>query len=165
MSSGNNLEQLLNNKVGNKTLRQNLLDSGLITSEQSANLTKIINKAKVFEEAATDPRKLNTLISTGDGVINLLARLVGSRLGSMTASGQGSPLVMAYAGSKTAQKILEKVPALKVQGVLTQAIQDPKFMADLLQKRAKPQKQLDTRMNAYLMQMGLIEVDRFEEDN
>tara|TARA_A100000172_G_scaffold78403_2_gene63956 strand:+ start:1626 stop:4409 length:2784 start_codon:yes stop_codon:yes gene_type:complete len=163
--SGNNLEQLLNNKVGNKTLRQNLLDSGLITSEQSANLTKIINKAKVFEEAATDPRKLNTLISTGDGVINLLARLVGSRLGSMTASGQGSPFVMAYAGSKTAQKVLEKVPALKVQGVLTQAIQDPKFMADLLQKRAKPQKQLDTRMNAYLMQIGLIEVDRFEEDN
>lgn len=163
--SGNNLEQLLNNKVGNKTLRQNLLDSGLITSEQSANLTKIINKAKVFEEAATDPRKLNTLITTGDGVINLLARLVGSRLGSATASGQGSPLVMAGAGSKAAQKILEKVPALKVQGVLTQAIQDPKFMADLLQKRAKPQKQLDTRMNAYLMQIGLIEVDRFEEDN
>ena len=85
-----------------------MLDSGLITSEQSANLTKIINKAKVFEEAATDPRKLNTLITTGDGVINLLARLVGSRLGSMTATGQGSPLVMAYAGSKAAQKVLEK---------------------------------------------------------
>jgi len=135
--SGNNLEQLLNNKVGNKTLRQNLLDTGLITPAQSANLTKISEKAKVFENVVTDPRKLNTLISSGDGVINLLARIMGSRLGAMTAAGKGAPLVMAQAGSRSMQKILEKVPLLKVQGVLTQAVQDPKFMADLLQKRAK----------------------------
>ena len=155
--SGNNLEQLLNNKVGNKTLRQNLLDTGLITPEQSANLTKIAEKAKIFEDAATDPRKLNTIISTGDGVINLLARWSGSQLGAKTVAGQGAPLMMAGAGSKAMQKILEKVPALKVQGVLTKAIQDPKFMADLLQKRAKPQKQLDTRINAYLLQAGLLQ--------
>lgn len=155
--SGNNLEQLLNNKVGNKTLRQNLLDTGLITAEQSANLTKIAEKAKIFEDAATDPRKLNTIISTGDGVINLLARWSGSQLGAKTVTGQGAPLMMAGAGSRVMQTILEKVPALKVQGVLTQAIQDPKFMADLLQKRAKPQKQLDTRINAYLLQAGLLE--------
>ena len=154
--SGNNLEQLLNNKVGNKTLRQNLLDTGLITPAQSANLTKIVQKAKIFEDAATDPRKLNTIISTGDGVINLLARNLGARLGS-ASSGGGPSIVMAGAGSRFMQSILEKVPALKVQGVLTQAIQDPKFMADLLQKRAKPQKQLDTRINAYLLQAGLLE--------
>jgi len=154
--SGNNLEQLLNNKVGNKTLRQNLLDTGLITPAQSANLTKIVQKAKIFEDAATDPRKLNSLISTGDGVINLLARNLGARLGS-ASSGGGPSIVMAGAGSRFMQSILEKVPALKVQGVLTQAIQDPKFMADLLQKRAKPQKQLDTRINAYLLQAGLLE--------
>lgn len=155
--SGNNLEQLLNNKVGNKTLRQNLLDTGLITPEQSANLTKIAAKAKIFEDAATDPRKLNSIISTGDGVINLLARWSGSQLGAKTVAGQGAPLMMAGAGSRAMQKMLEKVPALKVQGVLTQAIQDPKFMAYLLQKRPKPQKQLDTRINAYLLQAGLLE--------
>lgn len=155
--SGNNLDQLLNNKIGKKTLRQNLMEAQLITPAQSANLTKISEKAKVFENVVTDPRKLNTLISSGDGVINLLARIMGSRLGAMTAAGQGAPLVMAQAGSRTMQKILEKVPALKVQGVLTQAIQDPKFMADLLQKRAKPQKQLDTRINAYLLQAGLLQ--------
>ena len=155
--SGNNLEQLLNNKVGNKTLRQNLLDTGLITPEQSANLTKIAEKAKVFEDAAKDPRKLNTLISTGDGVINLLARWSGSQLGAKTVAGQGAPLMMAGAGSRAMQRMLEKVPALKVQGVLTKAIQDPKFMADLLQKRPKPQKQLDTRINAYLLQAGLLQ--------
>lgn len=158
--SGNNLEQILNNKVGSKTLRQNLLDAGLISPAQSANLTKIAQKAKIFEDAATDPRKLNTLISTGDGVINLLARVFGSKLGANSVVGQmmgGTTLIAQSAFSKMAQRTLEKVPALKVQGVLTQAIQDPKFMADLLQKRAKPQKQLDTRINAYLLQQGLIE--------
>ena len=155
--SGNNLEQLLNNKVGNKTLRQNLLDTGLITPEQSANLTKIAEKAKIFEDAATDPRKLNTIISTGDGVINLIARWSGSQLGAKTVAGQGAPLMMAGAGSRAMQRMLEKVPALKVQGVLTKAIQDPKFMAYLLQKRPKPQKQLDTRINAYLLQAGLLQ--------
>ena len=158
--SGNNLEELLNNKVGKTTLRQNLLETGLITSEQSANLTKISNKAKIFEDAATDPRKLNTLISTGDGVINLLARVFGSKLGANSVVGQmmgGTTLIAQSAFSKMAQRMLEKVPALKVQGVLSQAIQDPKFMADLLQKRAKPQKQLDTRINAYLLQAGLLQ--------
>ena len=155
--SGNNLEQLLNNKVGNKTLRQNLLDTGLITPEQSANLTKIAEKAKIFEDAATDPRRLDTIISTGDGVINLLARWSGSQLGAKTVAGQGAPLMMAGAGSRAMQRMLEKVPALKVQGVLTKAIQDPKFMAYLLQKRPKPQKQLDTRINAYLLQAGLLQ--------
>lgn len=158
--SGNNLEQILNNKVGSKTLRQNLLDAGLISPAQSANLTKIAQKAKIFEDAATDPRKLNTLISTGDGVINLLARVFGSKLGANSVVGQmmgGTTLIAQSAFSKMAQRTLEKVPALKVQGVLTQAIQDPKFMADLLQKRAKPQKQLDIRINAYLLQLGLIE--------
>lgn len=158
--SGNNLEQILNNKVGSKTLRQNLLDAGLISPAQSANLTKIAQKAKIFEDAATDPRKLNTLISTGDGVINLLARVFGSKLGANSVVGQmmgGTTLIAQSAFSKIAQRTLEKVPALKVQGVLTQAIQDPKFMADLLQKRAKPQKQLDIRINAYLLQLGLIE--------
>jgi hypothetical protein len=155
--SGNNLEQLLNNKVGNKTLRQNLLETGLITPEQSANLAKIAEKAKIFEDAATDPRKLNSLISTGDGVINLLARWSGAQMGAKTVAGEGAPLMMAGAGSRVMQRMLEKVPALKVQGVLTQAIQDPEFMAYLLQKRPKPQKQLDTRINAYLLQAGLLQ--------
>jgi hypothetical protein len=158
--SGNNLEQLLNNKVGNKTLRQNLLDTGLITPQQSANLTKIVEKAKIFEDAATDPRKLNSLISTGDGVINLLARVFGSKVGANSAVGQmmgGTTLIAQSAFSKMAQRMLEKVPALRVQGVLTKAIQDPKFMAYLLQKGPKPQKQLDTRINAYLLQAGLLE--------
>ena len=56
--SGNKLNEILNAKAGKKTVKQNLLDSGLITPEQSASLTTISQKAKLFEDAVNDPRKM-----------------------------------------------------------------------------------------------------------
>jgi len=49
------------------------------------------------------------------------------------------------------------VPALKVQGVLTKAMDDKNFMAMLLEMRSKTPKQAQTRINAYLLQAGLLE--------
>lgn len=158
--SGKQLEELLSSKVGEKTLRQNLLSSKLVTPEQLTNLAHIGRKARIFEEAATDPAKLNTIITTGDGVVNLLARVIGSKVGANSAVGQmmgGTTLIAQSAFSKMAQKTIEKVPALKVQGVLTKAMEDPKFMAMLLEMGPKAPKQVNTRINAYLLQAGLLE--------
>ena len=158
--SGKQLEELLSSKVGEKTLRQNLLSSKLVTPEQLTNLAHIGQKARIFEEAATDPAKLNTIITTGDGVVNLLARVIGSKVGANSAVGQmmgGTTLIAQSAFSKMAQKTIEKVPALKVQGVLTKAMEDPKFMAMLLEMGPKAPKQVNTRINAYLLQAGLLE--------
>lgn len=158
--SGKQLEELLSSKVGDKTLRQNLLSSKLVTPEQLTNLAHIGRKARIFEEAATDPAKLNTIITTGDGVVNLLARVIGSKVGANSAVGQmmgGTTLIAQSAFSKMAQKTIEKVPALKVQGVLTKAMEDPKFMAMLLEMGPKAPKQVNTRINAYLLQAGLLE--------
>lgn len=158
--SGKQLEELLSSKVGDKTLRQNLLSSKLVTPEQLTNLAHIGRKARIFEEVATDPAKLNTIITTGDGVVNLLARVIGSKVGANSAVGQmmgGTTLIAQSAFSKMAQKTIEKVPALKVQGVLTKAMEDPKFMAMLLEMGPKAPKQVNTRINAYLLQAGLLE--------
>ena len=168
--SGKQLEELLSSKVGDKTLRQNLLSSKLVTPEQLTNLAHIGRKARIFEEAATDPAKLNTIITTGDGVVNLLARVIGSKVGANSAVGQvmgGTTLIAQSAFSKMAQKTIEKVPALKVQSVLTKAMEDPKFMAMLLDMGPKAPKQVATglkyspvkadRINAYLLQAGLLE--------
>ncbi len=158
--SGKQLEELLSSKVGEKTLRQNLLSSKLVTPEQLTNLAHIGRKARIFEEAATDPAKLNTIITTGDGVVNLLARVIGSKVGANSAVGQmmgGTTLIAQSAFSKMAQKTIEKVPALKVQSVLTKAMEDPKFMAMLLEMGPKSPKQVNTRINAYLLQAGLLE--------
>lgn len=158
--SGKQLEELLSSKVGDKTLRQNLLSSKLVTPEQLTNLAHIGRKARIFEEAATDPAKLNTIITTGDGVVNFLARVIGSKVGANSAVGQmmgGTTLIAQSAFSKMAQKTIEKVPALKVQSVLTKAMEDPKFMAMLLEMGPKAPKQVNTRINAYLLQAGLLE--------
>lgn len=158
--SGKKLNELLNTKVGDKTLQQNLLASKLLTPKQLTQVAQVARKASIFENAATDPAKLNTIISTGDGVLNLLARVIGSKVGANSALGQmmgGSTLIAQSAFSKYAQKMLEIVPATKVQGVLTKAMEDPKFMAMLLEMSPKSPKQTQTRINAYLLQAGLVE--------
>jgi hypothetical protein len=158
--SGKQLEELLSSKVGDKTLRQNLLSSKLVTPEQLTNLAHIGRKARIFEEAATDPTKLNAIITTGDGVVNLLARVIGSKVGANSALGKvlgGTTLIAQSAFSKMAQKTIEKVPATKIQDVLTKAMEDQKFMAMLLEMGPKAPKQVNTRINAYLLQAGLLE--------
>lgn len=158
--SGKKLNELLNTKVGDNTLQQNLLASKLLTPKQLTQVAQVARKASIFENAATDPAKLNTIISTGDGLLNLLARVIGSKVGANSALGQvmgGSTLIAQSAFSKYAQKMLEIVPATKVQGVLTKAMEDPKFMAMLLEMSPKSPKQTQRRINAYLLQAGLVE--------
>jgi hypothetical protein len=155
--SGKKLEQLLNSKVGDKTLRQNLLNSKLVTPEQLTQVSQVARKARIFEEAATDPAKLNQVLSASDGLVDILARIGGSAIGSMTALAKNSGLVMSAAGSRIARKNVVNAPQLKIQGVLTKAMEDPKFMAMLLEMGPKAPKQVNTRINAYLLQAGLLE--------
>ena len=155
--SGKKLEQLLSSKVGDKTLRQNLLNSKLVTPEQLTQVSQVARKARIFEEAATDPAKLNQVLSSSDGLIDILARIGGSAIGSMTALAKNSGLVMSAAGSRIARKNVVNAPQLKIQGVLTKAMEDPKFMAMLLEMGPKAPKQVNTRINAYLLQAGLLE--------
>jgi hypothetical protein len=155
--SGKQLEQLLSSKVGDKTLRQNLLSSKLVTPEQLTQVSQVARKARIFEEAATDPAKLNQVLSSADGLIDVLARIGGSAMGSMTALAKNSGLVMSAAGSRIARKNIVNAPQLKIQGVLTKAMEDPKFMAMLLEMGPKAPKQVNTRINAYLLQAGLLE--------
>jgi hypothetical protein len=156
--SGKKLDELLSANDG--ALKNNLLASKLISKDQLDGIKEIAKKARIFEESATDPAKLNTIITTGDGVVNLLARVIGSKVGANSALGQvmgGTTLVAQSAFSKLAQKTIEKVPALRVQGVLTKAMDDKNFMAMLLEMRSKTPKQAQTRINAYLLQTGLLE--------
>ena len=155
--SGKQLEELLSSKVGEKTLRQNLLSSKLVTPEQLTQVSQVARKARIFEEVATDPAKLNQVLSSADGLIDILARIGGSAVGSMTALAKNSGLVMSAAGSRIARKKMVNAPQLKIQGVLTKAMEDPKFMAMLLQMGPKAPKQVNTRINAYLLQAGLLE--------
>tara|TARA_R110001599_G_scaffold205426_2_gene402682 strand:+ start:1499 stop:4240 length:2742 start_codon:yes stop_codon:yes gene_type:complete len=155
--SGNKLDEILNAKSGRKTVRQNLLDSGLMTPEQSASLNTITQKAKLFEDAVNDPRIMKKLVTAGDGVMDVLARAGGSALGSMMALAKSSPLIMSALGAKLGRKVMTEVPALKLQGVLTEAIVNPKLMRKLQQSRPKAAKATDIAIRGYLLQAGLLQ--------
>ena len=123
-------------------------------------VTRVARMAKIFEDSVRDPAKLDDIMKTGDGLLNLFARVVGSKVGANSALGRmmgGTTLIAQSAFSKMAQKTIEKVPALKVQDVLTKAMQDPKLMAMLLEMGPKSPIQTQRRINAYLLQAGLLE--------
>jgi hypothetical protein len=155
--SGNNLDEILNAKAGRGTVKDNLLNSGLITEEQAKSLTTISQKAKLFEDAVNDPKKMAKLVSMGDGVMDVLARAGGSAIGSMMALAKSSPLIMSALGARLGKKIVTEVPALKLQGVLTEAAVNPKLMRSLLQSRPKAVKATDTAIRGYLLQAGLLQ--------
>jgi len=162
--SGRALEDSLNTVFQGKTLRQNLLSSKLITPDQLTQLAQVSRKARILEDSANDPRKLNSIIKTGDGLTNLLARIIGSKVGQnsplLNIAG-GSNLVIQSAFSKYAQKVLEKIPAMRLQSTITKAIQDPQFMAYLLRKQPKfIDKKTNTRIKAYLLQQGLLDTEK-----
>ena len=66
------LKEVLETVAQGKSVRQNVLDSGLISRAQSENLDKVIAKAEVFESAMGNKKRMDELINTGDGLINLL---------------------------------------------------------------------------------------------
>ena len=156
--SGRALDDLLNTVSQGKTLRQNLVASKLITTDQVKGLSEITKRARILEGSANDTRKLDTIIKTGDGLTNLLARIAGSKVGQNSPLSNmfgGSNLVIQAAFSKYAQKVLEKIPAMKLESTITKALQDPKFMAYLLRKNPRSiDRKTNTAIKAYLLQQG-----------
>ena len=156
--SGDALSALLKKESGGKTLRQTLLDTKVLTPQQSKNLNTLIAKTQEFEAALVTTARTENLLGEKSVMFNLFNRLLGSNIGSLSAVGRTNPLLAAGAGSQATQKLLEKIPRLKLSGVIAQAVKDPKFMAMLLQKTAKDSTTPNfMRMRAYLVQNGLME--------
>jgi hypothetical protein len=159
--SSDRLATTLSRKVGNKTLRQQLIDSGALTEGQARNLDRVTAQAARFENALNSGATVDDLLATEDVFFDLFTRLVGANIGGAGAVGQvsGAPLVAAQAGSRAAQSVLSKVPRLRVREVLKEAAFNPKFMAALLRKpvgvRAKNAR--DRQIRAFLLQAGIIE--------
>ena len=168
--SGNRLEQLFNAKSGGKTLKQTLVDTGAITSGQANNIDRLIKKTKQFEAALANTSRAEDLLGGEDIFFDLLLRVGGANLGSMGALSQttGTPLVLAGAGVRSAQKVFDKLPRLAVKGVLSEAVKNPKLMATLLEKPVgiKATNLRNKRLNAILVQAGILDGSEIlEEEN
>ena len=168
--SGNRLEQLFNATSGGKTLKQTLVDTGAITSGQANNIDRLIKKTKQFEAALANTSRAEDLLGGEDIFFDLLLRVGGANLGSMGALSQttGTPLVLAGAGVRSAQKVFDKLPRLAVKGVLSEAVKNPKLMATLLEKPVgiKATNLRNKRLNAILVQAGILDGSEIlEEEN
>jgi hypothetical protein len=158
--SGDALSALLKQESKGKTLRQTLLDTGVLTPQQSKNLNTLIAKTQEFEAALATSARTENVLGSKSVIFNLFNRILGSNIGSVSTFGRANPLLASAAGSNATQTLLEKIPRLKLSGVVAQAVKDPKFMAMLLQKTAR-----DTtapnfiRLRAYLVQAGLMETE------
>ena len=168
MISGNRLEQILNAKTGNQTVRQSLMVNGLFNSQQMKNVDRLIAKTKEFESALANTDQFENLLGKEDIFFDLLVRIGGANLGGSSALGQaaGAPLVLAGAGVRAAQKVFDKMPKLRVKTILVEAIKDPKLMADLLERptTAKLKAARNKRLNAVLVQAGIFDGSELLEE-
>ena len=168
MISGTRLDQLLNAKTGNQTVRQTLMVNGLFNSQQMKNVDRLIAKTKEFESALANTDQFENLLGKEDIFFDLLLRIGGANLGGSSALGQaaGAPLVLAGAGVRTAKNAFEKMPKLRVKTILAEAIKDPKLMADLLERptTAKLKAARNKRINAVLLQAGIFDGSELLEE-
>lgn len=166
--SGNRLDQLMGVKSGGDSLRQILVKSGIFTSAQARNVDRLIAKTKQFEKALSNTSRAEDLLGGEDIFFDLLLRIGGANLGAQgaLAGATGTPLVLAGAGSRAAQKVFDKMPKLKVRNVISEAIKDPKLMATLLEKptTAKAKAARNARLNAVLVQAGILDGSEILEE-
>ena len=161
MISGSGLEALLAQKTGGTTVRGALSDTGVLTQSQLKNIDRIVAKSKNLEQALASTDRAEDLLGTSDLLFDLLLRIGGANVGSMSAASgaTGAPLVLAGAASRSARTAFDKMPKLRVKSIIAEAVKNPKLMADLLSKptSATARAARDRRVNAVLIQAGILD--------
>ena len=133
---GTRLRSLLNTRSGKRTLLETMTGSGVLSSTQKRNLNRIINRTVALEEAIASGQNLDEIFPDPNVLETLLIRIVGSRLGARGAAGAatGASLIAAGAGSAFLRKLVQKIPTARTIDIIERAVQDPPFMAKLLNK-------------------------------
>ena len=96
----------------------------------------------------------------GANMITLaLAKMVGSRAAT-TASAGGNSIIVANIGAKFGERLIESIPAGKVQALLIRAVQDPELMLMLMKKPVKGVVKLKTveKAHAMLVSLGILPI-------
>ena len=85
--------------------------------------------------------------------------MVGSRAAT-TASAGGNSIIVANIGAKFGERLIESIPAGKVQALLVRAVQDPDLMLMLMKKPVKGVVKLKTveKVHAMLVSLGILPI-------
>ena len=157
--SGKALRDSLDKKSGGKSLLDAMLEEKVLTATQADGILRVISRTERFETAITTGRNIGDVIDDAGALEDLLIRVVGANIGGASVVGGvgGAPIVAAGAGSRFARTLAEKVPGQRVEKIMVEAIENPRFMAQLLRKSGSPavKRQLMRQMNAFLIQAAL----------
>jgi hypothetical protein len=134
---------------------------GILTRGDVERLGKVAEEANKLRTAMSFSGQFDQIVGDTNDLFDLLVRITGANVGASTAFAQtsGAGLVTAGYGSRAARKWAEKIPQNKVRDVMTEAVKNPRFMAELLRKKPPLARRLprDKRLNAYLLQIGIPE--------
>ena len=157
---------------GQPSVLEILRNTGVLSSDEALRFSQITNRMitaqKSIPDDATKPIE-GPLVSGVNTFVDLFARLVGSKVGSMLASvipGRGQGIIESAAGVRTVIGGLN-IPTSMTQDLLLQAARDPKFFK-LLVTRPKTEKEAVVtakRVRAYLLNAGLGFVSRELDDD
>ena len=157
--SGIRLRQQLQAKIGDKTLMETMVDQGILSKTQVDGLNRIIERTEIFELAIKSGQRIDDVITDVGALEDLFTRIIGANIGGTAVVGRsiGTPLIAAQAGSSTARKLAQKIPAGQAKQILAEAIENPRFMARLLSKTKSPSLQASIRrqINAFVLQTAI----------
>lgn len=159
--SGRRIREILTRKPTDKTpnLLQSMESTGVVTPEQRRNLMRVVDEAEKVEGVIASGARIGEVMADVNALEDLLTRVIGANIGGAGTVGQisGAPLVAAQAGSSFARQLTQKIPVARTQEMLAQAVEDPQFMAALLNRSPNPRqkKDLARQINGWLLQTGI----------
>lgn len=155
---------------GQPSVASILRDGGILSDVEVTRLSTLLREVDNVQTALNKegPVSKDTLIDAPSAVYDFVVRMGSLKLGksgSRATSGESLTLTEASAVVSLAKNFFERAPLTGTQAILTKAIEDPKFMALLLEKPAGRSARLrhSRQLNAYLVNAGIISAPDEEE--
>mgnify|MGYP003132372855 CR=1 FL=1 len=157
---------------GQPSVLEIMRSTGVLSSDEALRFSQITNRMltaqKSIPDDATKPIE-GPLVSGANAFVDLIARLVGSKIGSSLANvipGRGQGIIESAAGVRTVIGGLN-IPTSMTQDLLLQAARDPKFFKLLVTRPKTEREAIVTakRVRAYLLNAGLGFVSREIDDD
>jgi len=160
----NKLRNLLFNPStpGRKAPIETLKANGILKDADVKNLDRLLTRAQEIMKTRKPGTAYEIPETPATVFENLLTRITGSTIATSVSrafggGGGGQSIIIAGAGSRAAQSIVERIPAGKTRQVLIDAMTNPDLLNTLLTKIDSPQAQLEQarKLHAYFIQAGI----------
>lgn len=148
---------------GRKSVMRVMQENGLITSKQAADLKTILKQAENIGTAMKPGTALDVEDDTSGVLMTAVIRGLGATVATKASQATGTKvsghtLIIAGAGARAMENIVNKIPGAQVKNILIEAMSNPDLMRRLLDKTPDPEKQMENFrfVHAYLIQAGII---------